>query len=323
MFTDTRRNRSVAFVLAAVCLMSAVAGAGAQEVIAPGEDAYELVEDGVTRLDFAEIPIPAGFFGPGSDPFTGSVALKPSPMMPDVGGPRAVRPLEGVFGGPDPIVIPTEIISLNLVSVGSITITAPYGDSFFDVAVTLTPDAPAGGQWVVQPEGTGAGGVILPMLPDGDFAIDSFFDVTYTISFTETCGCSFYQLPPVSERLDLLIDVPWSRIPPIDAVIGPETSDFFPSVVPGAPEDPLVPLLVAGPMLVLDMQLQMKPDLLGIPGDADLDGDVDLDDFRTLKMHFGLQSGATWGMGDFNDSGSITLEDFVILKNHFGQTSTP
>ena len=54
------------------------------------------------------------------------------------------------------------------------------------------------------------------------------------------------------------------------------------------------------------------------PGDADVDGDVDLDDFVILKTHFGLTTGATWGEGDFNADGAVDLDDFVILKNNFG-----
>jgi len=54
------------------------------------------------------------------------------------------------------------------------------------------------------------------------------------------------------------------------------------------------------------------------PGDADLDGDVDLDDFVLLKIHWGAAAGATWGEGDFNADGAINLDDFMILKSHFG-----
>ncbi|NLF31497.1 MAG: hypothetical protein GX591_11510 [Planctomycetes bacterium] len=55
-----------------------------------------------------------------------------------------------------------------------------------------------------------------------------------------------------------------------------------------------------------------------LPGDADEDGDVDLDDFVILKRNFGIASGATWGQGDFDGNGSVTLTDFSILKNNFG-----
>ncbi len=57
----------------------------------------------------------------------------------------------------------------------------------------------------------------------------------------------------------------------------------------------------------------------GTPGDADGDGDVDLDDFAILKTNFG-RTGATAGAaeGDFDTDGDVDLDDFAILKTHFG-----
>ncbi|MFW6155140.1 MAG: hypothetical protein ACOC95_07990 [Planctomycetota bacterium] len=55
-----------------------------------------------------------------------------------------------------------------------------------------------------------------------------------------------------------------------------------------------------------------------IPGDADGDGDVDLDDFVILKTNFGTPAGATQGEGDFDGDGDVDLDDFVILKTNFG-----
>jgi len=55
-----------------------------------------------------------------------------------------------------------------------------------------------------------------------------------------------------------------------------------------------------------------------IPGDADNDGDVDLDDFVILKTNFGMTTGATAAQGDFDGDGDVDLDDFVILKNNFG-----
>ncbi len=56
-------------------------------------------------------------------------------------------------------------------------------------------------------------------------------------------------------------------------------------------------------------------------GDADGDGDVDLDDFSILKVHFG-RTGVTAGSaeGDFDGDGDVDLDDFSILKLHFGTT---
>jgi len=59
-----------------------------------------------------------------------------------------------------------------------------------------------------------------------------------------------------------------------------------------------------------------------IPGDADRDGDVDLEDFVILKKNFGANP-ATWSQGDFDGNGSVSLQDFVILKQNFGTSSAP
>ncbi|NLF31725.1 MAG: hypothetical protein GX591_12655 [Planctomycetes bacterium] len=62
-------------------------------------------------------------------------------------------------------------------------------------------------------------------------------------------------------------------------------------------------------------------DLVARPGDADGDGDVDLDDFVILKRNFGTPSGATRAMGDFDGDGDVDLDDFVLLKTNFGSTA--
>ncbi len=54
------------------------------------------------------------------------------------------------------------------------------------------------------------------------------------------------------------------------------------------------------------------------PGDADRDGDVDLDDFAALKTNFGTAAGAAWDQGDFDGDGDVDLDDFAILKTNFG-----
>ncbi|NLF30239.1 MAG: PEP-CTERM sorting domain-containing protein [Planctomycetes bacterium] len=54
------------------------------------------------------------------------------------------------------------------------------------------------------------------------------------------------------------------------------------------------------------------------PGDADMDGDVDLDDFVCLKNNFGLTARVHWGHGDYDGNGRVDLDDFALLKNNFG-----
>ena len=73
----------------------------------------------------------------------------------------------------------------------------------------------------------------------------------------------------------------------------------------------------------LDGQIASPPTkvtitVTSLPGDADFDGDVDLDDFARLKAHFGSVS-ATAADGDFNGDGRIDLSDFALLKSNFGK----
>lgn len=54
-------------------------------------------------------------------------------------------------------------------------------------------------------------------------------------------------------------------------------------------------------------------------GDANLDSEVDFQDFLVLSDSFGSKGG--WAEGDFDGSGDIAFGDFLILADHFGQTS--
>jgi len=55
-----------------------------------------------------------------------------------------------------------------------------------------------------------------------------------------------------------------------------------------------------------------------ISGDADLSGDVNLDDFTRLAAGFGTN--AAWAAGDFNYDGVVSLNDFTILASSFGES---
>lgn len=53
-----------------------------------------------------------------------------------------------------------------------------------------------------------------------------------------------------------------------------------------------------------------------IPGDTDLDFDVDFADFVTLSLNYG-ETGE-WEDGDFDSSGTVEFVDFVLQSNNFG-----
>jgi hypothetical protein len=54
-----------------------------------------------------------------------------------------------------------------------------------------------------------------------------------------------------------------------------------------------------------------------VPGDANLDGAVNLDDFNALAANFG-QGDRTWQQGDFTYDGVVNLDDFNALAANFG-----
>ena len=54
-----------------------------------------------------------------------------------------------------------------------------------------------------------------------------------------------------------------------------------------------------------------------LPGDANLDGKVDLADFVILRGNFSTANRLFYE-ADFNGDGRVDLEDFVLLRNHFG-----
>ena len=59
-----------------------------------------------------------------------------------------------------------------------------------------------------------------------------------------------------------------------------------------------------------------------LAGDANRDGQVNLQDFNILASNFG-QSNRTFTQGDFNYDGTVNLQDFNILAGRFGQSLAP
>jgi len=57
-----------------------------------------------------------------------------------------------------------------------------------------------------------------------------------------------------------------------------------------------------------------------LPGDANFDGAVNLQDFNILASNFGTTD-RFWYQGDFNGDLRVNLQDFNLLAGHFGQTN--
>jgi hypothetical protein len=56
-----------------------------------------------------------------------------------------------------------------------------------------------------------------------------------------------------------------------------------------------------------------------LPGDANLDGKVDVNDLTIVLSHFG-QTGTSWSTGDFVGDGTVDVNDLTIVLAHFGQS---
>ncbi|MGD9127843.1 MAG: right-handed parallel beta-helix repeat-containing protein, partial [Planctomycetia bacterium] len=57
-----------------------------------------------------------------------------------------------------------------------------------------------------------------------------------------------------------------------------------------------------------------------LPGDADLDGDVDGDDEDIVTENTGIEKDATWRVGDFDGDGDVDASDYGIWDNNSGAT---
>jgi len=57
---------------------------------------------------------------------------------------------------------------------------------------------------------------------------------------------------------------------------------------------------------------------LTLPGDVDLDGDVDLNDLSMLASHYGSGSEMLWLQGDFDLDRDVDLNDLSVLASNYG-----
>jgi len=102
------------------------------DTVSAGHDLLETA--GQTYIDFSVDPIPADFFGPGSDPFDGQVSLQGDPFD-SFGGFNGLTPTDTIVerlqdAGPTfPDTIDVEIVRLELVSVTPLTVTYNGGQN--------------------------------------------------------------------------------------------------------------------------------------------------------------------------------------------------
>jgi carbonic anhydrase/acetyltransferase-like protein (isoleucine patch superfamily) len=134
-----------------------------------GSDLYH------TAIGLMPLTIPPDFFGPGSQPFVGTVQLAGLPL--ETAGPFELGTADTVIRRLDPlrlpppdstIAVPIEMVALSLVSVNPITVTYPSGPSqqwqVFVQPGALSPAA-ALGQMTLHRSGGSTFDVQLPVLP--------------------------------------------------------------------------------------------------------------------------------------------------------------
>lgn len=143
--------------------------------------------DRKTRLYFGRgggsIQVEAGFFGPGSEPFTGEVELESRHVNTGTVG-HVDHGRYDLVGGPVPHQADLLLTPLKLRSVSPGIVTIDASETLLDIAVDLfassgdTNQAIGGELWL--PDGT--------TLPPGTstWQVDSFFDIEYRISFTNS-----------------------------------------------------------------------------------------------------------------------------------------
>lgn len=89
------RNKGILLAALAVLLLVSVSPASADLVVRRGIDTFTTIANGKTFYDFAQSPIPAGFFCKSSQAFTGRVAFKGVPLA--TGAPGQLRGADTVI----------------------------------------------------------------------------------------------------------------------------------------------------------------------------------------------------------------------------------
>jgi hypothetical protein len=146
-----------------------------------GDNCYEATGG---HMDFADNPIPADFFDPGSDPFIGRIELRGNnPTAPDT----IVRRLDPrlPFNPGDTVMVPFELVQLELRGLEPITVTYKDGRTpeLWSLRIRESPSRPSLGQTSIRRTDA-----------DGGFMVDSFFDIFIEVSLDNGQGL-ILQLP--------------------------------------------------------------------------------------------------------------------------------
>ncbi|UCG16235.1 MAG: lamin tail domain-containing protein [Phycisphaerales bacterium] len=217
-----------------------------QGEVPPDEDSFATPGDGGTFVIFGPTPalppLPADFFGPGSDPFEGHVTFEGDPFDPDSLGDTSTqvqRAGHPVFP-PDPPgamgTVEIEIVELSLVSVAPIIVTYFGGGApeQWDVAVSLSEvPGPVGGSLTA-----------LKTHPNGG-TYDAHYYVQLAFTFTRVSDGTERNLDTGAVGLPPhyfeIVGAPFvhSLAPFLNWIIAPSDGIFVPGVDEPVPGDPL------------------------------------------------------------------------------------
>ena len=189
-----------------------------------GDDCYN-VRRGASQIDFNENPLPAGFFGPGSDPFDGVVMFKG--VIPDFVIVHRTRDFSFPVPLPSTDTVPIEIVSLNLVSCEPITVTGGQNSGLWNVSVGMNPGPPTQGQMTAtktHPNG-------------GTFTAEFYVQPLFT--FTRVCPSDTRSLIGPQTILSTVQPYSWQDTspkpnPPCDGNGFYVGGNFVPGVDPGS-----------------------------------------------------------------------------------------
>ena len=244
----TRVITTIAFLLCMVQLSPAL-------TIEPGTDLWITPGNGQSSIDFADNPIPADFFGPGSEPFVGKVCLGGQPLTttpPGAFGPtdliiERLDTLDMPSAG-DGDVVPIELVALSLQSCEPIQVTYGGGTvEFWQVFVTLSDDAGTTGQLSATKECLDGGTFDLqyqfnPKITfinlESPSSIEVFVPVDPIIiqhSIIDPFGY-FYSFPSSQYQVfqsdgTVTVDHDNNPLTP-EILVGPGSPNFFPGVIP-------------------------------------------------------------------------------------------
>ncbi|MFQ6007866.1 MAG: dockerin type I repeat-containing protein [Candidatus Zixiibacteriota bacterium] len=252
-------------------------------VIFPGVDLFETPNDSMTVESlFTSNPIPPDFFGPGSDPFVGIIAMEGSPLAtlpPDTLGPTDViiKRLEPAVldDPPSADTVPIQLIALSLRSTEPITVTYNGGQDpeLWGVEVCLsTAGWPPLGSMVITRECDSGGSFTA-----------AFYEVLLKATFTRIDPPGELVLDPY--RVDGIRTIPdgrWATYVPIpfsvytvvdwvevdtdcdgspEYSIAPDTSSFYPGITlePCPPGPPICGGKVLTLLDAVDIDHRMLP----------------------------------------------------------------